>query len=218
MLSEDNRSGDPKRIDWMEIFSIVTTFFLFNMLWLFGSVFIVTIPAVTAALFASVSPWTREETPYQPLTLFARATRRLWLKATLIALLDLIIGGIVLLNILILWQTTFSQNLIFLLIGSNLFVSLLLIVTNTYLWPLMATVDLPLFQLIKESVRMALSHPLWGILVALAATTPLVVSLFLPGFFFLTITFAASALIMQWGAGKVLQRYYAKHDIQSFGV
>jgi len=61
------------------------------------------------------------------------------------------------------------------------------------------------------------AHPFWGTLVAVAAAIPLLVSLVLPRFFFLTVSFAATALIIYWGAWHIIRRYLDEDDLQRLG-
>lgn len=218
MVADDKGNGRSRTIEWMEIFSTVTTFVFFNLLWIFGALFVITIPAVTAALFACLVPWTRGRSPYKPLTMFGRALQRYWFKATVVAILDLLAAGFLILNLLILRQMGTEQLLAILALMVTGTAALLLILVNVYLWPLLVTVDPPLRALLKNAARLAIMHPFWGLLVALLAAVPLVISLFLPGVFLLTLTFAAPALIIQWGAWRIIKRYFNDQDLQDLGV
>jgi len=214
MVAEDKRrDGASHPLNWMEIFYSISTFTLFNLLWVFGALLVVTIPAMTAALFAGVAPWTRGQSPYQPFTTFGKAIQRYWLKATIIALFDLIGAGFILLNLLILRQMEIGQIMVILTFAVTIFATLLLILVNVYLWPLLVTMDLPLRDLLKSGIRLAILHPLWGLLVAVVAAIPSVLSLVLPGFFMLTLTFAATAFIVQWGAWRIIHRYLDESEL-----
>jgi hypothetical protein len=89
---------------------------------------------------------------------------------------------------------------------------------NIYLWPLLVTVDPPLPDLLRNALKLAVLHPFWGLLVAGTAILPFLVSFFLPQLFFVTVTFAASALIVYAGAWRVLRRYLDENRIQYPGV
>jgi hypothetical protein len=97
-------------------------------------------------------------------------------------------------------------------------VTILLILANTYLWPLLVTVDPPLPLLLKNALKLAIAHPLWGLLVAGAAVLPLLITLLLPQAFLITVTFAATALIVYAGAWRVIRRYLNEKEIHTFGV
>jgi uncharacterized membrane protein YesL len=218
MVAKNKRSDRSNTIEWMEAFNTVTIFVLFNILWLFGSLLIVTIPAVTAALFASVGPWTRRQSPHKPLASFFKAAWRYGLKAAVVVIIDLIALTLVVLNLLILRQmgTDHLMGVLASIVTST--VAVLLVLANVYVWPLLVTLDPPLKDLLKSSIRLGIIHPFWGLAVAILAVIPLVVSLFLPGFFLLTITFAAPALIIHWGAWHIIRRYLTEKELQDLGV
>lgn len=196
---------ENQRTDWFGLFSTATTFVLFNMLWLFSALLIVTIPAVTAALFASVAPWSRGESINRPLADFWQAIKKFWWRATAVFLIDLLISAFILFNLLIITQMGPGQLMTTMSLSVNVFFATALIVANVYIWPLLVTQDLPLTQLLKRGLRLTIIHPAWGVLIAVGAAIPVIVSIFLPGMFLLTVAFTASALIVQWGAWRVIR-------------
>ena len=218
MVSEQNTNGRSQQFDLMEVFNTVTTFILFNMLWLFGSLLIITIPAMTAALFASVAPWARGQSPYTPLLSFGRAVRQYWLKATVIGVLDAVLGGLIMLNLLIIRNMGFEQFLALPAYILTISFSVVLILANVYVWPLLVTLDQPLKALFKNAMRLTVVHPFWGVLIAVVAVIPIAVSTVLPRFFFLTVSFAGPALITYWGAWRIIRRYLDEDDLQKLGV
>jgi len=213
IVADGEQNGRSQQFDWMDVANTITTFILFNGLWLFGALFIVTLPAVTAALFAGVAPWTRGQQPYRPLATFGQAMRRYWLKATVIVLLDLAAAGFIILNLLILRQMGTDHIMGILALSVTILAAVLLILSNVYLWPLLVTLDLPLRDLLKNGIRLGILHPFWGLLVAGTAVIPLALSLVLPGFFLLTVPFAAAALIIQWGSGRIIRQYVSDDEI-----
>jgi uncharacterized membrane protein YesL len=141
--------------------------------------------------------------------------RKYGLRATAVVLLNLIIGSFVTLTLLILRQMGMGQLLPVLALLATTFVTMLLLLGNIYLWPLLVTVDPPLPDLLRNALRLAVHHPFWGLLVAAAALLPFLVSFFLPQLFYITVTFAASALIVYAGAWRVLRRYLDENSIQN---
>lgn len=218
MAEEEKRSDRRRNFEWMELFNTITTFVLFNLLWFFSALFIVTIPAVTAALFYSLGPWTRGQAPYKPLSMFAKAAWHFKLKATVIGLIDLFFLGLIVLNMLILRQMGTEQLIGTLSLTVTILAASLFILANIYLWPLLVTVDLPLKDLLKTGIRLGILHPLWGLGIAVAAVLPLAISTLLPGFFLLTVAFAAPVLIIQLGAWRIIRRYINDKDIIKIGV
>ncbi|MEZ4591583.1 MAG: DUF624 domain-containing protein [Chloroflexota bacterium] len=211
----NNRSS---QFDFLEFFNTVTNFILFNMLWLGGSLFIVTIPAVTAALFASVAPWARGQSPDTPLITFWTAVRRYWRKATVLGLIDLVLGSLIALNLNIIQQSGFDSFIALPALILTALFGLFLILLNVYLWPLLVTVDQPLRSWFKNGVRLAVAHPFWGILVAIASLIPLAIGALLPRLIFLTLSFAGSALFLYMGTWRILKRYLDEEDLAALGL
>jgi uncharacterized membrane protein YesL len=202
----------------MDFVNAASTFILLNMLWLFCSVLLVTLPAATAALFAVLAPWARGQSPSQPLANFFVAIRRYWLKATAVALIDLVLGALVIFNFLVLRQMGIEQIPVVISLTVTVILAVLLVLSNIYVWPLLITLDLPLRLLLKNSLKLGVAHPFWAFLVTIMAVLPFGVSLILPRFFFLTVTFATSTLIINWGAWRIIRRYLDETEIEKLGV
>ena len=204
--------------DFVEFFNTVTNFILFNMLWLGGSLFIVTIPAVTAALFASVAPWARGQSPDTPLVTFGTAVRRYWRKATVLGVIDFVLGGLIALNLYIIQQSGFESFIALPAFIITALFGLMLILANVYLWPLLVTVDQPLRGWLKNGLRLSVAHPFWGILVAAASLIPLAIGAMLPRIILLIASFAGSALFAYMGAWRIMKRYLDEADLQALGL
>ncbi|WP_420645410.1 YesL family protein [Candidatus Leptofilum sp.] len=208
--------GSPSNL--LELFNTLTNFILFNMLWVGGSLFVITIPAVTAALFASVAPWARGQSPDTPLITFWQATRRYWRKATVLGVIDLVLSVLIGLNLYVIWQTGFEQAIALpAFIITSLF-GLFLIVANVYLWPLLVTLDQPLRSWLRNGLRLTVAHAFWGILVAAVSLIPLAIGTLFPRFIFLIASFAGSALITYWGAWYMIKRYLDEADFEALGL
>ena len=216
-MTEQEENGH-QGFDFMELANTISTFVLLNMLWLFCSLLIITIPATTAALFATLAPWGRGQSPSEPLANFFVAMKKYAVKATAVFLLNLLIGSLVTFNFLVLRQMGIGQILPAVTLMVTILITLILLLSNVYVWPLLVTVDLPLKALLKNTVKLAIVHPFWGVLVLLASLIPLLVSLLLPQAFFITVTFAATVLIIYAGAWRVIRRYLDEKEIHSFGV
>ena len=216
-MSEQGASGS-QGFDWIELAHTVSTFVLLNMLWLFCSLLIITMPAATAALFATLAPWGRGQSPSEPLANFFAAMKQYGLRATAVFLLDLLMTGFVTLNLLILRQMGTGQIMAIMALTVTVLIAAILILANVYFWPLLVTLDSSLPDLLKNAFKLAIVHPFWGLLVAGTAVIPLLISLLLPQAFFITITFAATALIIYAGAWRVIRRYLNEKEIHNFGV
>jgi uncharacterized membrane protein YesL len=188
----------------------ITTFLLVNMLWAVFAALVITLPAATAGLFATLTPWVHGK-PSEPFRDFFGGMRDHWRKSTVIGLLDAGIAGLVVLDLTILdsMKTTtlpalFSRNVAFL-------VAALTLLTNLYLWPLLVTVDLPLRTLIRISIKLVYLHPAWSIVASGLMVVPLLLALVLPRFVGVLLTFSSCALLASWGAWHVIEQH--KHDL-----
>lgn len=198
--------SDAERTVFSEIVEVVGTFVLANLLWALSSMFVVTIPAATVGLFAVFVPWIRGQS-VEPFAFFFGGARRHWRRATAVALIDLAIGALVTLNLLILPQMESGQVLATLALSVTVLVAALALAVNVYTWPLLILQDLPLRDVLQNALKLALAHPGWTLLVLVLALSPLLLSLFLPQVVFLTLSFSTSALIITWGAWRVIRRY-----------
>lgn len=196
-------------------FDRASTFVLANLLWVFASLPLVTMPAATAGLFAVLAPWVRGKHT-EPFSTFFEAFRTRWRKSMVIFVADLMVVGLIGANFSIFGRMDAAQSLTPLTRfsqGMTLFVGIVALMINLYLWPLLVTFDLSLRQLLDTAVRMAFGHALWSLALAVLALLPFVVSLLLPAMFGLIGTFAACALVINWGAWRVIRRYVASESL-----
>ncbi|HEX6387627.1 MAG TPA: DUF624 domain-containing protein [Anaerolineae bacterium] len=203
---QQEMKGDTWRAGFSEIVEVASTFVLANLLWAVSSMFVVTIPAATAGLFAVFVPWVRGQS-VEPLAAFFGGIRQHWRRATAVALVDLAIGAFVMLNLLILRQMGMGQILAALSLSLTVLVAALALAVNVYAWPLLILQDLPVRNVLQNAFKLVLAHPGWTALVLATAVVPLLLSLFLPQAVFLTVSFSTSALITTWGAWRVIRRY-----------
>jgi len=183
----------------------ITTFMMANLLWAVLASFFITLPAATAGLFATLMPWVQGKSS-EPFSRFFGGIQQHWQKSTLIGLIDAGIAIVVLVNLSVLRQMDNTSALVWLSRSAVFFVAALTILTNVYLWPLLVTTEeWPLRQLIELALRLVFLHPLWSIFVVLLSAAPLLLTLFLPSFFALLITFSSIALLICWGAWHVIE-------------
>lgn len=184
------------------------TFILANLFWVLLALPIITLPAATAGLFATLSPIARGGSSEVFRDFFAGA-RQNWRKATLAGLLNLAAGGLVIANALIFRTMNAPLPLMILSQGVTIFVALMLVATNLYLWPLMAAFDWPLRTLLATAARLVLLRPAWSLVMFMAALLPFVISLALPAGVLVFATFSASALLTTRAAWRVIRLYEA---------
>jgi uncharacterized membrane protein YesL len=201
-LSHDTRARRSELIDK------ITTFIVVNMLWVVFAALVITLPAATAGLFATLVPWTQGRTS-EPFRDFFGGMRRHWRKSTMIVLLDAVLAGLIALNLAILnsaddFPALCSRNV-------ALFVAALTIMANVYLWPLLVSVDWPVRQLIRVALKLVFLHPIWSLVASLLAVLPLLLTLMLPRFIVILVSFSSCALLASWGAQHVFEQHRRDH-------
>jgi uncharacterized membrane protein YesL len=207
-LSHETRA---RRAEWVDR---ITTFVLVNMLWAVFAAPLITLPAATAGLFATLTPWVRGE-PSELFKDFFGGMRKHWFRSSMIGVIDAGIAGLVVLDLSILDRMNantlpglFSRNV-------AVFVAALALLTNLYLWPLLVTVDLPLRKLISLAVRLVFLHPVWSLLVGMLVLIPLLLTLALPRFVAVLLAFSSCALLASWGAWHVIEP--CQRDLSDIG-
>ncbi|MBL8131628.1 MAG: YesL family protein [Anaerolineae bacterium] len=191
-------------------------FVLANILWAILSLPVVTLPAATAGLFAYMSARARGQQPDVVSTFFG-AFRRHWRKATLLACLDLLVGGLVVLNGLIFARMDFTADLLAVLARSvTLFVALALLLINLYAWSLLVLLEtMSVRRLISSAAALVFSHPFWSMGVLAAAALPVAFSLLLPQGIFVIATASLCAWIVCAGTWRVIRVHLAPELLAS---
>jgi uncharacterized membrane protein YesL len=189
-------------------------FVLANLLWAFFLVPIVTIPAATAGLFSVMGKRVRNK-PSVIFTEFFGAMRRLWLKATIIGVIDIVLGGLLVLNIWIFRQM--GEDIMAMLARSvTAFVGMVLVLTNLYVWPLLVSTELPLRELIATAIKLMATHPIRSITVFIAGLSPIAVSLLLPRGVYLFVTASACAMLITMGIWPIIQEHVSEDVLTSY--
>jgi uncharacterized membrane protein YesL len=195
-------------VDLGEIVDRISAFALANLLWVLLAVPIVTLPAATAGLFAAVSPWSRGKTG-ELFYDFSDGMRRHWRKSTIVLLLDVAFGGLVIINFSIFRLMNIAEPLTLISQSVTIFVGVLALLVNLYVWPLMVLFDLPVDRLISTALHMVFSHPLRSILTLATGLMPLLLGLFLPAIITLMLSVSTCALLISKGAWGVIRLYTA---------
>lgn len=181
-------------------------FVLANLLWALASLPLITLPAATAGLFAVMVARVRGE-PGSTIHMFVDGMRQHWRKATGLALLNALGGGLVALNIVIFPLMDLSSDpFAFVARSVTLFAGLALVAVNVYAWPLLVLFEaMPLKTVLASSARLALTHVGMSLLLALAAVAIVAVSLLLPRGVLALATASGVALVVSFGAWRVIR-------------
>ena len=187
------------------------TFVLANVFWVVLSIPLVTLPAATAGLFATMAPWARGKSP-EVFRDFFSGVRQYWLKASLVGLVDAALAVWIIVNFRAFLLMDMSNPLALLSQGITFFVALITILVNLYFWPMLVTFDMPLRSLVSTSAKLVFAHPLWSFWMLVVALFPLVVSIFLPGIFWVLATFSTFALLVSKAAWRIMRRYIPEDE------
>ena len=198
------RERYPRLADFIDGVSAVI---LANLLWLLLAAPIVTLPAATAGLFAAMAPWSRGQTSNLFADFFG-GMRRHWRASTAVVVLDLGIAAIAYVDFMVLTATdTFWAWPALIVVALVAEVGLM---ANLYLWPLLVTTEeMSLRALLSTAARLALGRPLWSFCLTIAALLPFALAWVQP-FMLLVMSFSVSALLINWGAGRVIRQQMAQ--------
>ncbi len=183
-------------------------FILANILWAILSIPLITMPAATAGLFNYMSARVRGLQP-DFFRVFFEGIRLHWRKATVIGLIDVLVGGLIVLNTSIFpYMDVQSDPIAFLSRSVTIFAALALLLINLYAWSLMVLLQsLTIRQILVNAAVLVVTHPLWSIVVLIASALPVVISLFLPRGIFVIVTASACALITCMGTWRVIRQH-----------
>lgn len=185
----------------------LTAFMLANLLWVLLSIPLVTLPMTTAGLFATMSRWAQGQ-PVEVFRDFFGGMREHWRKASIIVVLDLLLGGLIALDLYAFGRMNMPQVIALVSRSVTLFVAVTAIMVNLYLWPLMVTFDeLPLRRLLDTSLKLVFAHPVWSVVMFVLALLPVTASLLLPAAALVLLSFSSIALLVSWSAWRVIRRY-----------
>jgi uncharacterized membrane protein YesL len=190
----------------------LATFLMANLLWLGLSVLIVPMPLATVGLFATLAPWVRGR-DVELFGTFFGTIRRQWLKSMVIGLADAILAALLIVNFRALDMMDINAVMLWFVRSVNIFIGVTLVLMNLYIWPLLVLFDLPLRRLFDLSWRLAFAHPFWSFLIMVAASVPLLLGLVVPPVFMVLVIFSTIALIVNWGAWRIIRKYATPEEL-----
>ncbi|GAE94315.1 hypothetical protein JCM21714_3462 [Gracilibacillus boraciitolerans JCM 21714] len=182
----------------------ITRLAYLNILWvLFSSLGLLVfgIFPATTAMFAIERRWIRGNTSFSILPYFWEVYKREFKKANLIVLPFVLLSLLIYINLqFTLIMNEILGNILLLFLFS---ISFLLLLVLIYFFPVYVHYDIKLIQSMLFSFMIALSSPLQTILIIVNVLAFFIVSVFLPGIFFL---FAGSvtSMITMWFAYRAI--------------
>lgn len=180
--------------------------------WLF-LIPVVTFPAALTGLFAVVGPLVRGQGG-DWLSLFWVAFRRSFVPSLVLGLLNLLLAGIIWVDIRFFWAlgSPIGQVLAFIM-GS---LALLLLMVNLYAWVLLAWYPQPLKSLLRRAFLLAAAHPFPALGGWLGAALVLFVMVMLPGRLLFVLPLFGPGLaiaILAFAAWRVMRRYVDENEL-----
>lgn len=204
----------PRRTDTGELLDYVDKYaslIFANLMWVVLSLPIITMPAATAGLFAYMTERIRGKQP-ELIRVYFSGMRQYWRKATVIGVIDLIIAGLVILNLSIFSFMDSSGDIVaFIARSVTIFVALALVIVNFYLWPMLVLYEDPsLMTLLRNATGLVAAHLLLTIGMLFVVITIIGVSLMLPRGVFLFGTISLCAYFISMGAWRAIRQHIPK--------
>jgi uncharacterized membrane protein YesL len=193
-------------------FDRIMTFVLANLLWFVFAVLIITLPAATAGLFAVLAPLVRG-TDTEIFATFFGTMRRQWLKSTVVFGADVLIGAMIVINFSVLDLMKPPGPVFWFFRSIYIFLAIAALMVNLYLWPLLVLFDLHLRRLVKVSLGLAFTHPVWSLFTLGLALLPLVLAMFAPPLLSVMVVFSTTVLIINWGTWQIIKKYAAPEEL-----
>jgi uncharacterized membrane protein YesL len=184
----------------------IMTVLLANLMWFVFAVLIVTLPAATAGLFAVLAPLVRGRDAEFFATFFG-TMRRQWLKSTVIVAADVLLGGLIAINLSVLNVMNPPGPVFWMLRSTYIFLGIAALLANLYAWPLLVLFDLRLRRLVTVSLKLAFTHMRWSLFTLGLALLPLSLALIVPLVFSVIVFSSTVVLIVNWGAWRVIEKY-----------
>jgi len=188
-----------------------------NLLWVIFCVPVITLPLAFIGLFACMFYW-MDDRHTQVFSIFFRTIRKAWWKAYLLLVLNVLIGGFLAFNLLIVSQMDWNNPLTYITFGATLFCTLIFLAATIPAWVLISIWDVPFKQIVSFSVKLVFVQPFWTVGLAVVFALILVVSFASSAALVITVTGALAAYVACWTTFHLLRKYFSREDLQLFDV
>ncbi len=190
----------------------IGNFLVANLITAFLLMTVIGAPFGLLGLFALMNEWAQGRQP-EFFRVYLGAIRRRWRSALGLGIIDLAGFGLIFFNLSIFPVMQLRNFPTILSLTMTLSLGVVLFMANLYAWSTLPRLGLPLRGVIKLSLLLVLSRPLHSFLIALAALTPLLASLFLPIAFLLILSLSVSAYIAVRGVWWVLRLHFSREQL-----
>ena len=141
---------------------------------------------------------------------FFGAIRQQGVKGSIIALLDALLLRLIVINMTLLPQMNLPAPLYYPFIAITLFISLLIVTSNLYIWTLLITYDLRVKTLIDISIKLNFRHFGWSLCLLGMTLATLMLGFVLPAAISVLVLFSSCTYLITWGAWRIIQQYDAE--------
>jgi len=188
----------------------IANLIILNLLWILCCIPIVTIVPSTAAMHYVTLKMVKKEDPYI-IRSFFHSFRENFKQGIVLSVIFLVLAGVLYVDIEILqkFSTDFHQ---FLLTASYV-ICVLVVITVSYVCPLLSRFQNTVAATLKNAVIIALANPVKTVVLLITNLLPFLLLMFFPDvfsvslMFWITLGFAAIALINSILLGKLLEKY-----------
>ena len=202
-------SKTMKNQDFFSVLERISSFALLNLLWVAVSLLVVTLPTATAGLFAVFGDWV-EGRNSEGFARFFTGMRETWGRATQIALLDVLGVGLVGANLILLPEMNLPTVIFGPFVAITLFVGVVAMATNLYLWPLLVRYKLSVRVLLQTALGLVFQHIGWTLLLLSMTAFVLLSGLLLLPVGLIVLTLASTCVwLISWGAWRIIEPYDA---------
>lgn len=178
---------------------------LANLLWLLGSLPLVSLPASTAGLSAVMDEWVRQRRRPPVVETFFGAARRQFGRAAVVFLATAALALPLVLDLLIVQRSAEPGPMLLAARGLSLAGLAFLAAVNLVLWPSLGS-GKPLGALARRAAKVVLLRPLPSLLTLVGTALAVALALFLPRAVFLFAGPASAALLACWGVSRIERR------------
>lgn len=192
---------------FFDILDKLSGFALINLLWIVFAVPLITLPAATAGLFAVMADSARGVEP-EAFQRFFGGMRRYWKKSTVIFIIDAVLLFLVITNLSILPVMAIPVQLKMVSRGITIFVGVMVLASNLYIWTLLVVFDLALLELVEISLRLVFQHLLWSFFLLAATALVFLTGIFLlPRLIVILTFFSGFVWLVTRGAWRIIRQY-----------
>ena len=202
---------------WRDDLDVWVSPVLANLIWVMLSIPIITMPLAFVGLLAVMFHWMRDRRT-QVFSIYFNTIKQTWRKAYALALVDVLVGGFLLLNISIFLQMDMSQWLPRISLGATVFALAIFLVANVVAWVLVAVWDAPLKLIIRRAIELVFINPFWTVIMALCFYVPFAFSLVLPVAVFMTVMGALAGAIASHGTRYLMTQYLSSSQMNLLKV